>query len=260
MKTKLRRGYTVGRIYVLGCFYGPWMKDRKRPRRHIRVKCLCECGTIWTVMASNLYKTVRCCRFCAKHVFRYGDKVRGAFFIEYDRRFRARTPRGWLRCECGSFFSYSIGGLRRRTSPIYCLECSKKKTKKYAERKRIEASPPTNYRKHLKAKDKWVGFKVNKIEVIAFSHWQQVSEKYPRRRPFYLVKCECGKLFTKRVDFLSDIYSCGCEKRPFNPLRHLSAELVEELKELYSTEVYSLKELSSIYQKPLSVIKKILKK
>lgn len=253
-------GKKLGSLEIIQEFNAPYSGSNKNRKTLLKLKCKCECGQIFYPYKSNVItgKTTGCLN-CSNSIKFIGKKIGSLLVINRDSD--TESPRCYTCiCDCGWTGNISSRYLRTGKN-VRCIECRcPKKYTPISTLTREQAIAKTNYNKHLKAKEKWIGTKIGRLKIVSFSHWEM---KGKRRKCFYNAKCKCGNIIIVRGDMRGR--SCGCLKKDSalkgedknnSKLTNKQAEAIRELKK--SKIGYTGRELSLIFGVSENSISKIL--
>ncbi len=247
-------GEKIGDLEILDEFSAPYCSKTGRKRKTLRkLRYRCKCGEICETFKGNiLYKKTTKCVNCANSNIEIGKKYGQLIVLSRCKidpalpNFRAYE----CLCECGDKYIARSHYLYHGKNPK-CKKCQfpKRFSEKHVKTFK-EAQRETAYKKHLKARQKYIGNKFGNIKVIAFERWEMLKT---RRKALYKCKCKCGKHFSVRSDYITKVVSCGCIPKTINirggnhPRSKFSDKEVAEMRSLYLTGIYLQKEIAAIY-------------
>jgi hypothetical protein len=233
-----------GKLVVIREFSVPYEGKMKNRKTFKRVECRCDCGHVFSPFKSNVL---------AGHT--KGCEIIDRFW-KYDRE-KNRGVYYKIKCDCGHIFEMD-SNTTRRLKGIRCEKCPRKPKPLLS---RPEAISFTNYKKHLRSKEKKIGQKSGYLKVIKFFGWFNANN---RRYSLYEMKCKCGNKIIRRGDLVGRIFSCGCLQKESMPKgeEHCHATLknkdVEMIKELLKTGIYSQRQIAKLFktsEQTISLIK-----
>lgn len=253
-------GNRFEKLVVLEEFREEYVREKESRKTVLKLKCLCDCGTIFYPYKSNVIqgKTKGCIR-CAHHSIVIGEKI-GELTV-LSRILLEKSSEYLCRCNCGQENIYKSTHLIKRNR--YCCDrCRypKKYAPKPPKKTRKEVMVIVNYMKHTEAVERVIGSKRGKLKFLSFSHWE-INKS--RRRPYYLAKCKCGKTFTVRID--AGNKSCGCSRKDSMPkgqdhcrsvLTNSQAKAIREFKE--SNIGYTNVQIAKIFGVTVHIISSVV--
>lgn len=250
-----------GKLVVIREFSVPYEGKMKNRKTFKRVECKCDCGSIIFPYKSNvLAGHTQGCSHCMNAKNYIGRRIGKIEIIERFWKYDQQKSRGVfykIKCDCGHIFERRAG-TTKRLQGFRCEKCPRKPKPLLS---RTESIALTNYKKHLKSKDKKIGQKSGYLKVVKFFGWK--NEK-SRRHSLYLFKCKCGNKVVRRGDIVGRVFSCGClHKECNNGEKNWRALLknsdVRSIRELAKTGIYTQRQISKIYNVTEQTISHIVK-
>jgi predicted XRE-type DNA-binding protein len=239
-----------GKLIVIREFSVPYEGKMKNRKTFKRVECKCDCGNTISPFKSNvLGGHTRGCSHCQRASNYTGKRIGKIEILErfwkYDNAKHHRVYYK-IKCDCGHIFEMS-SNTTRRLKGIRCKKCPNKPKPLLS---RPEAISFTNYKKHLKSRDRKIGQKSGYLKLVKFFGWFNTKK---RRYSLYEMKCKCGNKIIRRGDVVGRVFSCGC-LRIENMARgekcsnsQLKDKDVYMIRELLKTGTYTQRQIAKMF-------------
>ena len=253
-------GQKIAKFLVIREFPVPYKGKMKNRKTFKRLECKCDCGNTFFPYKSNVLSGyTKGCLNCSNANNYIGKRIGKIEIIDrfwdFDQKKYSRVYYK-IRCDCGHVFDIS-SNTARRLKGIRCKKCPKKPKPLLNRQQAIEV---TNYKKHLKSKDRKIGQISGYLKCIKFYGWKPAKN---RRLSFYIFKCKCGQKIVRRGDSVGRIFSCGCLQKESVPRGEkncnasLSNKDVFSIRELLKAALYTQREIAKMFNVPEQTISHI---
>lgn len=168
-------------------------------------------------------------------------------------------------CSCGNIKDYAISNVIRHTR---CCSACTKKNKPYLTRFKDPDARKVLIVKIQKLKReryiaKWLGKKHFFLKVIKYlGQVTGTREKVKNKHCLFLCKCVCGKKIEVSSYHLPFKKSCGCMnfKQKIQSCAKLTELEVVQIRELFSSGMYTCKDLAKIFNVHLQTVSQVVRR
>lgn len=252
----------INNLEILEEISHPYTGSSPYRKTVLKLKCKCICGSIFTPYKSNVMrgKTKQCSRCSQTH--KMLNKKFGSLLV-LERDFSKSNTCFFCRCDCGETSSIEDRYLKRGKDKR-CKGCRNRDRRLKKLRKSQEKSEALNKRNELRMNQllKKIGQTSGRLTIIQFHGF---SKRKNGTYPNFICICECGNQYIIRNDHIGKVVSCGClqkesikhgEQNKRAKLKNIQAQ---EIRNLYSSNLYTASEIANIYNVSPAVINNIIK-
>lgn len=264
-KKKDLSGYKINNLEIISEVSAPYKGVDKKRKTILKLECKCICGEIFFPYKINVVRgrTKQCARCSQSH--KMLNKKFGSLLV-LERDFSEVYTSFKCKCDCGSISVIRDRHLKSGKDKR-CKDCISSEIQKVKEQDKLEVNKKKQ--KKIIDKDEYIQSFINKKSGrLTVSSFLKLIKRKVGSRIVFSCYCECGNETTLRSDQIGIIKSCGCLQQEMlkltqsgenNKRSKLTNVQVKEIRELFSSGLFTLTELSKTFNVHLGVISGVVK-